>query len=57
MQSYDGKSTSYEYSGQLTEWEDILIKKGIKTREQCLEERGLDPSKYPEKKPGSSGGM
>ncbi len=49
MQSYDGRSTTYEYSGTLTEFEDILIRKGIKTREQCLMERGLDPSKFPDK--------
>ncbi len=44
-----GTGKTYEYSGQLTEFEDILIKKGIKTREECLLERGLDPSKFIEK--------
>jgi hypothetical protein len=35
---------TYEISGETTEWEDILIKKGIRTREEVLLEKGLNPS-------------
>lgn len=38
-----GSSTTYEYSGETTEWEDILISKGIATREGALISRGLNP--------------
>jgi hypothetical protein len=38
-----GTGKSYEYSGETTEWEDILIKKGITTREEALLKRGLNP--------------
>ncbi len=38
-----GTSTYYEVSGETTEWEDILIKKGIKTKEEVLLEKGLNP--------------
>lgn len=34
----------FEYSGETTEWEDILIKKGIITQEGCLISRGIDPA-------------
>ncbi len=36
-------SKRYEYSGETTEWEDILIQKGIATREGALLSRGLNP--------------
>jgi hypothetical protein len=40
-----GTSTgaSYEISGDNTEWEDILIKKGITTQESVLLGKGLNP--------------
>lgn len=38
-----GSGSTYEYSGQTTEWEDILIKKGIRTKEEVLLEKGLNP--------------
>ena len=34
---------NYEISGELTEWEDIMINKGIKTRDQIFIEKGLNP--------------
>ena len=34
---------TYEVSGDTTEWDDILIKKGIRTREEVLLEKGLNP--------------
>jgi hypothetical protein len=34
---------TYEHSGNNTEWEDILIKKGITTREDVLLSKGLNP--------------
>lgn len=40
MAAFSGKT--YEYSAQTTEWDDILIKKGIRTKETILEEKGLD---------------
>jgi hypothetical protein len=45
------QSKTYEYSGETTEWEDILIRKGIRMKETILEEKGLDfvehmPEKY-----------
>jgi hypothetical protein len=36
-------SKTYEHSGNTTEWEDILIKKGITTREDVLLSKGLNP--------------
>jgi len=41
-----GSSTSYAYSGETTEWEDILIKKGITTRTEVLLNKGLDPHDF-----------
>jgi hypothetical protein len=41
MQS-SGKT--YEHSGNTTEWDDILIKKGIITREDALIAKGLNPA-------------
>jgi hypothetical protein len=35
--------TNYEISGDNTEWEDILIKKGITTQESVLLGKGLNP--------------
>ena len=35
--------TTYEKSGETTEWDDILIKKGIRTREEVLLGKGLNP--------------
>jgi hypothetical protein len=35
--------TTYEHSGNTTEWDDILIKKGIITREDALIAKGLNP--------------
>jgi hypothetical protein len=34
---------SYEISGDTTEWDDILIKKGIRTKDEILIEKGLNP--------------
>jgi hypothetical protein len=41
--SRDRGSHTYEYSGETTEWEDILVKKGVVTREQVFVAKGLDP--------------
>ena len=38
-----GSSTTYAVSGETTEWEDILIKKGITTKEDVLLGKGLNP--------------
>lgn len=38
-----GTGKSYEVSGETTEWEDILIKKNILSREQVLLNKGLNP--------------
>mmetsp|Transcript_27674 Transcript_27674/g.35778 ORF Transcript_27674/g.35778 Transcript_27674/m.35778 type:complete len:260 (-) Transcript_27674:299-1078(-) len=46
----DRGAVSYAVSGETTEWEDILIKKGIKTKEEILVEKGLDPIEYAEAK-------
>jgi hypothetical protein len=43
---------TYELTDQLTEWDEIMIKKGIKTREQCLLEKGiLNPERFLKKEP------
>eukprot|EP01040_Poterioochromonas_malhamensis_P003241 gene3241-3454_t len=42
-------SKYYEHSGNTTEWDDILIKKGITTREEVLLSKGLNPLDYMEK--------
>ena len=34
---------TYEVSGEMTEWEDIMINKGIKTKDQIYIEKGLNP--------------
>ena len=41
MSRVHGKT--YEVSGETTEWDDILIKKGIKTKDEVLLEKGLNP--------------
>lgn len=46
-----GSSTTYAVSGETTEWEDILIKKGITTKEDVLLGKGLNPEDFLEKKP------
>jgi hypothetical protein len=38
-----GSGNTYAYSGETTEWEDILIKKGIVTKESVLIGKGLNP--------------
>jgi len=38
-----GSGTTYAYSGETTEWEDILISKGITTKESVLLGKGLNP--------------
>ena len=38
-----GTGKAYEVSGETTEWEDILVRKGIKTLEQVYLEKGLNP--------------
>eukprot|EP01038_Epipyxis_sp_PR26KG_P016365 gene16365-22306_t len=44
-----GTGKTYEISGQTTEWEDILIKKGITTKEDVLLGKGLNPEDFLEK--------
>ena len=41
----DPSKAKYEISGDTTEWDDILIKKGITTKEDVLLAKGLDPTK------------
>lgn len=36
--------TYYKHTGETTEWEDILIKKGITTKEEVLISKGLNPA-------------
>ena len=38
-----GSGKTYDYSGETTEWEDILIKKGITTKDSVLLSKGLNP--------------
>lgn len=38
-----GSGATYEISGNTTEWEEILISKGIRTREEVYLEKGLNP--------------
>jgi hypothetical protein len=40
----------YAISGDTTEWDDILIKHGVTTRDEVLEKKGLNPRDY-DKKP------
>jgi len=37
------QTRSYEVSGEFTEWEDILVNKGIRTKEDIYLEKGLNP--------------
>lgn len=39
---------NYEVSGDTTEWDDILIKKGITTKENVLLAKGLNPDDFKE---------
>ncbi len=39
----NGSSKTYVVSGETTEWDDILIKKGITTKESVLIGKGLNP--------------
>jgi len=41
-----GTGKTYEHSGQTTEWDDILIKKGITTKEEILIGKGLNPADF-----------
>ena len=50
MNSSQGSNTTYTVSGETSEWEDILIKHDIKTKEEVLELKGLNPKDF-EKKP------
>ena len=43
MSNKGSSSTTYEVSGETTEWEDILIKKNIVTKEDVLLGKGLNP--------------
>jgi hypothetical protein len=45
MASFSGTPT-YAVTDELTEWDEIMIKKGIKTRDQCLIEKGLNPDDF-----------
>lgn len=38
-----GSDKVYEITGENTEWEDILIKKGITTQENVLLSKGINP--------------
>jgi len=46
MSSYALNSTTYELTDELTEWDDILIAKGIQTRDDRLYAKGLDPEQH-----------
>jgi len=37
-------NTSYKHTGETTEWDDILMEKGVVTREQVFRAKGLDPN-------------
>ena len=39
-----GTGKTYAVSGETTEWEDILINKGIRTKEEIYLEKGLNPA-------------
>ena len=41
-----GGTKHYEMTDQLTEWDEIMIKKGIKTKDQCLIEKGVNPEDF-----------
>ncbi|KAJ1424854.1 thioredoxin-like protein [Ochromonadaceae sp. CCMP2298] len=44
-----GTGKTYEVTGNTTEWDDILIKKGIRTYEEILLEKGLNPEDFVKK--------
>ena len=50
MSSYALNSTTYELTDELTEWDDILIAKGVQTRDDRLYAKGLDPEQHKLKK-------
>jgi phage portal protein BeeE len=41
---------TYAISGDTTEWDDILIKHGVTTKDEVLEKKGLNPRDYDKKK-------
>eukprot|EP01041_Mallomonas_annulata_P007776 gene7776-15912_t len=41
-----GTGKTYEVTGETTEWEDILIKKNILTRDEVLINKGLNPEDF-----------
>lgn len=43
-------NAKYQYSGDTTEWEDILISKGITTKDAVLEGKGLNPADFEKEK-------
>ena len=50
MSSCTFNSTTYELTDELTEWDDILIAKGIQARDDRLYAKGLDPEQHEAKK-------
>jgi len=40
---HSGSGQTYEVSGETTEWEDILIKKNIISKEEVYLNKGLNP--------------
>ena len=46
----DRGNVSYARTGETTEWEDILMKKNIVTREQVFAAKGLDARDFPDPK-------
>ena len=46
MSSYALNSATYELTDELTEWDDILIAKGVQTRDDRLYAKGLDPEQH-----------
>jgi hypothetical protein len=44
LRKHSEMSKHYEISGENTEWEDILINKGITTQEDVLLGKGLNPN-------------
>jgi len=43
---HSGSGQTYEVSGETTEWEDILIKKNIISKEEVYLNKGLNPDDY-----------
>lgn len=46
MSSYALNNPKYALTSELTEWDDILIAKGVQTRDDRLFAKGLDPEKH-----------